>query len=48
MCTLGGTAVTAKGTGNVGDGQSENFEGQVQSYGGFIAFFCLQCIYLVE
>ena len=43
MCTPGGAAATAKGMGTVRDGHSENCEGQVRRFGGFIAFFCLQC-----
>ena len=46
--TPGGAAATAKGIGAIGDGHSENREGQVQRFGGFLAFFCLPCIDLVE
>ena len=50
MCTLGGTAATARGIGSIGDGHSEYSEGQVRRFGGsllFFAFFCLQCIWQV-
>ena len=40
----GGATASAKGIGNIGDGHSENYEGQVRRFGGFMAFFCLQCI----
>ena len=43
-----GTAANAKGMGTIGDGHSENFDGQVERFGGFIAFFCLLCIQLVR
>ena len=48
MCTPRGAAAAAKGIGTIGDGHSENCEGQVGRFGGFIAFFCLQCNQLVE
>ena len=48
MCTLRGTAATAKEIGTIGDGHSKNYEGRAQRLGGFMALFCLQCIYLVE
>ena len=48
MCTPRGVAATAKGIGTIGDGQSEDGDGQVRRFGGFIAFFCLQGIQLVE
>ena len=48
MCTPTGTAATAKGIGTIGHGHSENCKGQVQRFGGFVAHFCLHCIYLVE
>ena len=48
MCTPGGAAATAKGIGTIGDGHSENYERQVGRLWGFIAFFCLHCIQLVE
>ena len=47
MCTLGGAAPTAKGIGTIGDGPSEFREGQVERLMGFIAFFALQCNWLV-
>ena len=48
MCTQGGAAATAKGIGTIGNRHSENCEGQVRRFGGFMAFFCPQCIPLVE
>ena len=48
MCTPGGAAATAKGIGTIGDGHSEISEEQVGHFGGFIAFFALQCNQLVE
>ena len=48
MCTSRGAAAIAKGIGTVGDGHLENCEGQVRRFWGFMAFFCLQCIQLVE
>ena len=48
MYTPGGAVATSKGIGTIGDGHSENCEGQVRRFGGFIAFFCLQYIQLVE
>ena len=48
MCTLGGALATAKGIGTIWDAHSENCEGQVGHFGGFIAFFYLNCIQLVE
>ena len=48
MCAPGGAAATAKGIGTIGDEHSENCEGQVECFGVFIAFFCLQCIKLVD
>ena len=44
MCTSLDAAATAKGIGTIGDGHSENCEGQLQRFAGFIAFFSLQCI----
>ena len=43
----GGAAATAKGIGTIGDRHSENYEGQVRHFGGFMALLCLQCIQLV-
>ena len=43
-----GAAATSKAIRTSGDGHSENCEGQVRRFGGFMAFFCPQCIPLVE
>ena len=48
MCTSGGAAATVKEIGTIWDAHSENCEGQVGCFGGFIAFFCSHCIRLVE
>ena len=47
MCTRGGALTTGKGMGTIGDGHSENYEGQVECLGVFIALFWLRCIHLV-
>ena len=52
MCTPGGAAATAKGIGTIRDGKSEDYDCVRDTFdalgGGFIAFFCLQCIPFVE
>ena len=48
MCTPEGAAATAEGIGTIKDGYSENCQGQVRHFGGFIAFFCLHCIQLLQ
>ena len=48
MCNPGGAGAIAKGIGTIGDAHWENCEGQVGHFGGFIAFFCLNCIKLVR
>ena len=38
MCTPGGTTATEKGIGTVGDGHSENCEGEVRRFGVSLPF----------
>ena len=44
LYTPRGATATAKGTGTIEDRHSENCEGQVGRFVGFLAFFCLQRI----
>ena len=50
VCTPGGAAMTARGIGSIGDGHSEDCEGQVRPFGGslrFLALISLQCMWQV-